>query len=80
MSEPESLEGEIRILQIRIKCQIRERDELRARLQRRSAWAKIFDAALSVSIEPLWLVGSLSALILVMYAVTVTQMYRLGPG
>lgn len=78
--EPETPRSELRLLEIEIACRSRELNELRARAQNRSPWAKLSDAALRLSLVLLGLVGAASVLVLLLYALLVTGIVRMGPG
>lgn len=80
MSDRESPEGEIRYLEIQIARLRRERDDLRAGERGRSPGAKVGVALLRLALVALWLVGAACGLVLVLYVLLMTGIFRMGPG
>ncbi len=80
MTEPQHIASEIRLLRIQIAALRRERDELRACASPRSARETTERLALRLGTAALWIVGAASALVLLLYALLMTGIFRMGPG
>lgn len=80
MSEPQDLSSEIQLLRIRIAALRRERDDLRARANHGGAREATERLALRLATVALWLVGAVSTLVLLLYVLLMTGIFRMGPG
>lgn len=79
MLKPERLASEIQLLRIRIAALRRERDDLRASASP-SAREATERLALRLGTAALWLVGAASVVVLLLYALLMTGIVRMGPG
>lgn len=72
-------QGEIRLLRTQIAALRRERDDLIARARARSA-ERGQRLALRIGLAALWLIGAAAALVLLLYALLMSGVFRMGPG
>lgn len=77
MSPLAEIQGEVRFLRTRIAALRRERDDLASRAGSVRRGERL---ALRLGLAALWLAGAGSVLILLLYALLMSGVFRMGPG